>query len=199
MGHAAWGSHKGRESPGALGWQPRQLSAAHPQHRVLLLKALAMCPHLLWDLSALHTPQAWLWTNTDLAAQELERLQGLLYPKTSEENAAAWGIPDCWEGGAGKTMLPYREHAGGGLGLKVHSGERYRDGAILRLLPDHLLKPLSMIQRLTGCRQMGNTAFRVQGMAEVQPCSSPYTLLGSYCSTSMQRAQRGGPFPREST
>lgn len=103
MGHAAWGSHKGRESPGALGRQPRQLSAAHPQHRVLWLKTLAMCPHLLWDLSALHIPQAWLWTNTDLAAQELERFQGLLYPKTSEENAAEWGTPDCWEGGAGQT------------------------------------------------------------------------------------------------
>lgn len=32
-------------------------------------------------------------------------------------------------------------------------------------------------------------------MAEVQPCSSPYSLLGSYCSTSVQRAKRGGPFP----
>lgn len=42
--HSAWGSHRGRESTGAVGQQPRQLSAAHPQHRVLWLKALAMCP-----------------------------------------------------------------------------------------------------------------------------------------------------------
>lgn len=46
-----------------------------------------MCP--TWDLSALHTPPAWLWTNTDLAAQEPKLFQGLLYPKTSDENAAA--------------------------------------------------------------------------------------------------------------
>lgn len=44
MGHAAWGSHEGSESTGAVGWQPRQLPAAHPQHRVLWLEALAMCP-----------------------------------------------------------------------------------------------------------------------------------------------------------
>lgn len=61
-------------------------------------------PHcLLWDLSALHTPQACLWTNTDLAAHELERFQGLLYPQTSDENAAA-GAPQA--AGKGHQVKP---------------------------------------------------------------------------------------------
>lgn len=146
-GHAAWGSHEDRESTGAVGWQPRQLSAAHPQHRLLWLKALAMCPlSAVGSFCTTHTPQAWLWASTHLAGQELQRFQDLLYPKTSDENDAVWGTPECWAGGAGQAMLPSREGAGGGLGLREHSGKRYRDGAILRLLPDHLLKPLSMIQ-----------------------------------------------------
>lgn len=43
MGHAAWGSQEGRERTGAVGWQPRQFSAAHPQHRMLWLEAVTMC------------------------------------------------------------------------------------------------------------------------------------------------------------
>lgn len=96
---------------------------------------------LVRDFSAIQKLQAWLWTNVDLAAQEMERFQDLRYPRASDEKAALWGAPGCWEGGAGQTTLPYRTHAGE-PGLGGHSGKRYRDRAILRLLPDHLLKPL---------------------------------------------------------
>lgn len=95
-------------------------------------------------------------------------------------------------------MLSYRGHAGG-VDLKVHSRKRYRDRAILRLLPDHLLKLLHMIQRLTGCREMGNLVFKVQGTVEMKRCSSPHTLPESHCSVSVQRARRRQPFPIENT
>lgn len=38
--------------------------------------------------------------------------------KLSDEKAALCGTLRCWEGGAGQTTLPYRVHAGGGLGLR---------------------------------------------------------------------------------
>ena len=72
----------------------------------------------------------------DLATQEMERFQDLLYPRASEEKAALWGSPGRWEGAAGQTTLPYGVRAGG-FGLRAHSGKRYRDRAILRLLPGH--------------------------------------------------------------
>lgn len=61
-GHAAWGSHEGRESTGAV----------------------AQCPIVCCGIF-LHYTHPKLWTNTDLAAQELERFQGLLHLKTSDE------------------------------------------------------------------------------------------------------------------
>lgn len=92
-------------------------------------------------------------------------------------------------------MLPYREHAGGRLGLRAHSGKRYREGAILRLLPDHLLKPLSMTQRLTGCRQM---EIQLSGRREWQRCSFalPHTLCWEVTAVPVGRGPRGVvPFP----
>lgn len=68
------------------------------------------------------------------------------------------------------------------------------DRTVLKLLPDHLLKPLHMVQRSIACRQMGNLVFRVQGTAEMQPRSSIHTFPGSYCSMSVQRDRRYSSF-----
>ena len=122
--------------------------------------------YVLRDFSALQRLQAWLWTNVYLAAQGMEGFQVLLRPRVSDVKAALQGTPGCWEGGAGRTTLPYRAHTGE-PGLRAQSGKWHRHRAILRAIPDHLPKSLRMSQRLTGCRQMGNSVFRVRGTAEM--------------------------------
>lgn len=170
MGHAAW------ESQGAVAWQPRQLSASHHEHRVLWLEALATCPSVCCriflqyrdsrfgcGLMGIWQPRKWkgekaLWWES-CTVRHLT-----LLGRWSRSNYAALQST-CWWW----------------TWVEVHSGKQYRDRAILRLLPDHLLKRLGMIQRLTGCRQMGNLVSRVprnsRNAALFFPMHSPRKLL----------------------